>query len=392
MTKNLFSIFLVSLFSLAADAQPYLSATMHDETYLLSESLLLNQSYLPNPDLQLKTLFVWDNDRVYRLVCFETREATAETVAGKSAGSLRSLLNLAFETPESVAGYGTDFAQAVNQFSQKEILNASTTSHGTQLILNERVLKNDAFLPIRLKDPVTGMVHYLSPFYINYYRVEKEIDAQITQYSLQATLYIDGVATRHPKVQITPQYELYDLLHATTLNKLITFKKENLIHERDVTKHFATFELARQQYYTVDSSGVVLKPRLGNSPFLQPNTKENTCRSPRTCRLDYAYDCYCYNPTSTKALRIFNHCPFTIGTENYSYVKYMNNYILLKAQHISYAYAAGESAEVWQLEIPSIGYWMNNVRQDAEGFYFAPDVTSHNFTINNLSIADFNNY
>ena len=361
-----------------SDKQAYLfSETSENDRELLSKGSLASQS-------KLYCVFIWTNERVYRLVGIELPPGTQ--TSAKTTDLAKTLEQIFADSARRVSEpliYSENLVNIVNANLKSTVLAANYTSHGTSIERQKPGKGVPLFFPVLFKNTRTGGTLALSVFYINVYDRDQTI-LQVSHYNLKGTIYLpDGVIGGSSRTTIDNS-ALSLALKAVTLPAVTALDTEVVATPVSTTEFLATFDLKQQSFYQVDSSGVVLSTRC--EPGLRPKVSENACTGPPFCQLKYEYDDYCYNPTVSKSLRIFNHCPFMIGTTSYSYVWSQHGDLILKAESRSSPHC---STPPWQLIVPGRGYWMSNVRTDESGSYFIPVQSSPLFEINEVTLQEF---
>jgi|GEM_PF-6088276 len=355
------------------DKQAYLlSETSGNDRDLLSKGSVASQA-------KLYSVFIWTNERVYRLVGAEIPRGIQTSAKTTDLG--KTLEQIFADSARRI--YSENLVKIVNANLKSTVIAAHYTSHGTGIERQKPGKDVPLFFPVLFENTRTGSKVALSVFYINVYDRDQTI-LQISNYNLKGTIYFpDGVIGGLPQATIDNS-GLSLALKAVTLPCVTAFENKVVATPVSTTEFLATFDLKKQSFYQIDSSGVVLSTRCESG--LRPKVSENACTGPSFCQLEYEYDNYCYNPTVSKSRRIFHHCPFRIGTTSYSYVWMQDGDVILKAESRSYQHC---TTPPWQLVVPGKGYWMSNVRTDESGNYFIPDLSSHLFEINEVTLKEF---
>lgn len=384
-------LFLFSSISAKSNNRLFL---VHDkDSYMLSESNFINSKspYLNKSDLKselnFKTIFIWQEDFAYRIVCYQVKKAELNNHISNSSTTidLKSFLNLVFMQKESTTfddNYEYKFVEKYNNLAKNKDFNIEQTSENT--IVTK--IKNDLNIPIVFKNFDSDSCYELTPLYINVY-VSNNKRLSLVDLNLKGSIFLYGMLSNiyNTVNSFKIDNELKEKLEKSTLKTILSCKlKINAI--KSAIDSLSTYNLTPQKFHNIDSSGLILDNNCtsyGNLP-----SEENICKIPLICMHQYEYDCYCYNTSISKSLRIYNHCPITINSYNHIFLYYISDHLILKSESTSNCESC-DNKKQWQLSIPNIGYWIENIRNDNQGNFFIPDLSSNRFKINQLNVSDF---
>lgn len=357
-----------------------------DSGFMLSESTGLNSFIFERAGLQpkkeLKTLFIWNNNHLFRIVCTVNTQPIPKSIKRTDLKSV--LQNIFFSQNDQVQSFETclqNISNLINSASRENRYELSTSSEGTEL-KSIQLSGNIPPIPIIFTNSETKKNTYLTAFYINVY--ELEISAVIHKMNLKRSLFIPDAIGDGIQMSLNVNHNLHQVISEYTLGQFVVFTEGQKIEKTAFSEELSAFDLVKQKYHFVDSSGVILdlEECVDN---IHLSKRINSCRSPLDCSINYEYDPYCYNPNVRKSIRIYNHCPFNISSVEYSYIELINNYPIFKIN------SSNSFCRRWQLIIPNVGYWMTNIESDDSGDYFKPDFRSSLFEINDTNITDFLN-
>jgi hypothetical protein len=367
----------------SASSQPLKYAYIGNKNF----TILSEKVHLPQGDQTINSLFVWQKDRVVRILF--KYEKTVQSLKELKLTDFNSFLpSPNYDFFYRIFGY--EFANKVNAWNSRfntdaDSLKYEISSHGGGFSLIRNLKRNNLFannLPLVISEGANSH-HIIKPYRIDIYVANRLLGSDhnnvpksksLQFYSLAFSIqFLDDSILDAPQTEFNKQsYSLDYFIFFNTLRQIMFYplpREESL-----VIKSLSKRRFSQRGYAPPPIKYELQIDELHNGVKLPPPSNVLPKNTPKFCVNEFQYCPTCYTKKLSKATKIKNHCPLNL-TVNYkaykpefncSYDTLLFGKVFFKTEiRLNRIYS---SANVWQVDpwliiSPGLGYWMSDMSQ-----------------------------